>query len=110
MLIPVATVALLLPGVMSVVSLDTDAVLEMLLASAAPVFTCTTRLKLAVPPTGSVARLPATVPLVPTAGVVRLKVGPLAFVSDTKVVLAGIVSLKVTFCAALGPLFVRLMV
>ena len=71
---------------------------------AVPAFTCVIRVNEAVAPTARVAMLHVTVPVAPTAGVVQLHEPGLA--RETKVVLVGIASVKLTVVAIAGPLLV----
>src|SRR4051794_34146738 len=96
-------VELLSAGLASTVVLLSLAVLVSVAPSGALPFTRTTRVKVALPPEASVASVPVTVPVPPTAGVELLNVGPVFCVKDTKVVLGGSASLSTTFWAAAGP-------
>ena len=49
------------------------------------------------------AIVPVIVPVPPTAGLVRVNVGPEVWASETKVVLAGTRSVSATVWASLGP-------
>src|SRR5260370_1216476 len=64
-----------------------------------------TIVKEAEAPFASVAIEQLTVPPLPTDGFVQVNAGPTVCISDTKVVPAGSVSLSMTLCASLGPLF-----
>ena len=55
-------------------------------------FALTTRVKLALAPAAKVAIMAVAAPVPPIDRVVRMKVGPLSWVNETKVVLAGMVS------------------
>jgi hypothetical protein len=94
-------VLLLLPGAASAVVDDTVAVL--LIGPVAASSNATTRLKVALALGARVAAVQVTVPLLPTAGVTQLKVGPLFCVSETKVANGGSVSFKATAAALAGP-------
>ncbi len=72
--------------------------------------TCTTSVKVAVAPAARVALVQVTVPVPPIAGVVQVNVGPALWLSETKVVLVGIVSLQLTPWASDGPLFATVIV
>src|SRR6266496_4291643 len=100
---------LLLPGVGSLVVDDAEAVFVsvVLFTTFAPTFK--TSVKVAEEPEASVPIVQFTEPLAPTAGFVQLNAGPVFCASETNVVPAGSVSLSVTLCASLGPLFVTLM-
>ena len=97
----VAAVALLLPGVGSLVADETVAVLLIKVPAATPASTCTTKVNAALP-IASEATEHETVPAAPTAGVVQIQ--PAGDASDTKVVPAGRVSARVTDAALLGPM------
>src|SRR6185437_16779486 len=90
----------LLPVVGSEVALVTVAVLLSVVPSATLLPTCTTNVKLAEAPLASVAIVQLTV-LVP----LQLNADPVFCVIDTKLVFAGSVSVQLTLCASLGPLF-----
>src|SRR4029077_17523964 len=103
-------VAELFPGTLSVVLLDTVAVLLIAVALGVFAFTFTTRLKLALTPAANVGMVHVTEPVPPTAGLVQEKGGPAVCVIDTNVVFAGVASLSETLCASLGPAFAALIV
>ncbi len=63
-------------------------------------------LNVAVTPFGSEAMVQVMVPVLPTDGVVQLNAGPVVWFSETNVVSAGSVSVRVTVEASEGPLFV----
>ena len=87
----------LLPGFGSAVSLVTVAVLVMTVPPATPGLTLTTMLKDAE----ALAARVAIVQVVPVKILnVQVKAGPLVCISDTKVVLAGTVSVRVAFWAS----------
>src|SRR5260370_42375796 len=73
-------------------------------ATVAP--TLYTTVKEAEAPFASVAIEQLTVPPLPTDGFMQVNAGPVACISDTKVVFVGTASLSMTLCASLGPLFV----
>lgn len=94
----------------SPVAADAEAVLVSVPPFGVLGLTCITSWKVAVAPTVSVATVQETVPVAPTAGDVQLKDGPLACVTETKVVLAGVGSWRVTVWASLGPLLLTVTV
>src|SRR5712671_7338334 len=94
-------------GLVESVGLDTVAVLTMFEPPAAAGLTCTTTVKVAEAPAARVAVVPLIVPVPPTGGLVNVKVTPLVWLSDTKVVLAGTLSVSCTFWASEGPLLVN---
>ena len=98
-------VALLFEGLGSVMDEEPMSVSVMTVPVAVPAFTFVTSVNEAVEPAARVAMLQVTVPVAPTAGVEQLHAAGL--VSETKVVLVGIASVKVTVVAAAGPLFVN---
>ena len=85
----VVTVELLLARLGSTVAAVTSAVLVMVVPSGVLGETRTTTVKLAEAPRASVAIVPVIVPVPPTAGLVRVNVGPEIWASETKVVSAG---------------------
>src|SRR5438034_1202825 len=93
-------------GLVASVGLETLAVLTMFEPLAALGLTCTTTVKVAEAPAARVAVVPLIVPVPPTGGLVNVNVTPLFWVSDTKVVLAGMLSVSCTLCASEGPLLV----
>src|SRR5256885_2030471 len=97
-------------GLIESLGLDTVAVFVMFEPPAALELTCTTTVNVAEPPAARVASVPLMVPVPPTGGLLKLKVGPLVCVSDTNVVLAGMVSVSCTFWASEGPLLLTVMV
>src|ERR1044071_4090919 len=103
----VVAVAVLLPGVGSVVAVVAVAELVMMVLCGVLALTLTTMVKTAVSPAATVALENCTVPVPPTAGCVLLQPVPVVTVADTNVVFAGSVSLTLTVCASLGPLFTR---
>src|SRR5258708_6406994 len=90
--------------------LDTVAVSVMFVPLGVLGLTCTTTVNVAEPPNGRVGAVPLIVPVPPAGGLVKVKVGPLVWLSDTKVVLAGTLSVSCTFCASEAPLLVTVMV
>jgi len=104
----VVAVALLLPGVGSVVVAPMVAVSVITVLPFAELLTLTTRVNGAVPALASDALVAVTVPVPPTAGVDGVQ--PAGALNETKVVLAGTASLSVTLAASLGPLFATLIV
>ena len=110
----VATVAvvveLLLPLFGSLVAADTLAVLATLLPFGADGVMRMTNENAADPPAGNEPRLQEIVPVPPTAGVEQMKAGPLVWLAETNVVLAGVVSVRETVEALDGPLFVTVTV
>ena len=99
----VITVEELLAGLGSLVVLETDAVLLIVVPSGTLELTFTTSVKVAVAPAARLAMLQLTAPVPPTIGVVHVNVGPEFWVNERNVVLAGIVSLSPTLTASLGP-------
>ena len=95
----------LLPLFGSDVALDTPALLLML--PVVPGAAVVTSVIVAVPPLASDAAVHETVPVVPTAGVVQTNPGA---VIDWKRSDAGKLSVKTTFVAPFGPLFVSVKV
>src|SRR6266550_1031280 len=105
----VVSVAVLFVGFESVV-LEAISAMLVIVVSFAAAFTLTTSLKLAPVPPASVAMVQVTVPVPPNGGTVQVKVAPVFWVNETKVVPAGTASVSVTPWASLGPRLVRLMV
>ena len=66
--------------------------------------------KSAVAPLAIEAIVHVTVPLAPKDGVVQANAGPLFCTMDTKVIVPGIGSLRLTVVAAAGPLLMTWMV
>jgi hypothetical protein len=97
-------VALLLALLGSVIADEPMSVLEITVPVAVPASTLATKVNAPETPDASEAIVQVTVPVAPTAGVVQLHVPGL--VSETKVVLVGIASVKLTVVAVDGPLFV----
>ena len=98
-------VALLFEGLGSVTDEEPISVSVITVPVAVPAFTFATRVNEAAEPAARLAMLQLIVPVAPTAGVEQLHAAGLA--SETKVVLVGIASVKVTVVAAAGPLFVN---
>lgn len=94
----------------SVVVEDTFAVFDTLLPLGADAATRITKEKTAELAAGIAAKVHEIVPPAPAAGVLHVKVGPLFWVAETKVVDAGTVSVSVTLAASEGPLFVTVTV
>ena len=103
----VVAVALLFPGVGSVVVELTVAVLVIVEPLGVAALTLTTSEKVAVAPAARVAMFAVIVPVPPTAGEVIEEPGPEVCITETKVVFAGVESVRETLCAGLGPLFVN---
>src|SRR5713226_10285412 len=101
----VVTVALLLPGVGSGVLEVAEAVLEMTVPLGVPAVMFTTMLKVPVAPEASAALVKVIAPVPPTAGVVVVQ--PPGAVAETKVVLVGTLSVRMTVVELLGPLLIR---
>ena len=102
------TVAALLPVTVSWVVVVTVSVSEIIVLAAVPAFTFTTTWKLAVVEAAMVATLQVTFPTPPTTGKVQDQVAGVT--AETKVVLAGTVSVKTSVDAVAGPLFVTVWV
>jgi hypothetical protein len=81
-------------GLVESLGLETVAVSVMLVPEAVLGLTCTTTVKVAEAPAARVAVVPVIVPVPPTGGLVKVKVGPLFWASDTKVVLLGTLSVS----------------
>src|SRR5580698_10932719 len=92
----VVTVWLLFARLGSKVAALTSAVLEIVVPSGVLGDTVTTTVKLAEAPNASVPMVPVIVPVPPTAGLVKLNVGPEICASEKNVVLAGMSSVKAT--------------
>ena len=95
--------ALLFAGIGSLVAEETAGLFEITVPGAVPTFTLTMRGKLADVFAAIVARVQLTDPVPPTGGVLQLH--PAGTPSETNVVFAGIVSVKVLVKAGFGPLF-----
>src|SRR5438552_1169217 len=76
-------------GLVESVGLETVAVSVIFVPAAVLERTWTTTVNVAEAPAAMVAVVPLMVPVPPTAGLVNVKVTPLFWASDTKVVLAG---------------------
>src|SRR5436853_7462680 len=100
----VVAVAVLLPGVGSLVVEAAIALLLIVLPLAALGLTLTTIVNTAVSLLGIDAFEKTTLPVEPTVGAVVVQPDPVVTVADTKVVLAGTASVTVTVCAVPGPL------
>src|SRR2546427_705412 len=74
-------------GLVESVGLDTVAVFVMLLPAGVLELTWTMTVNVAEVPAARVAVVPLIVPVPPAGGLVKVKVGPLVWLSDTKVVL-----------------------
>ena len=96
--------ALLFDGLGSVIVEEPMAVSLMTVPVAVPAFTFVTRVNEAADPAAKLAMLQVTVPVAPIAGVEQLHEPGNA--RETKVVLVGIASVKVTVMAVAGPLLV----
>src|SRR5260370_720215 len=72
-------------GLVASVGLATVAVLVMLLPAGVLELTWTTTVKVAEPPAARVGAVPLIVPMPPTGGLLNVKVGPLVWLSETKV-------------------------
>src|SRR5437899_383246 len=79
-------------GLVESVGLETVAVFVIFVPLGVLGPTCTTTVNVADAPAAKVEVVPLIVPVPPTAGLVKVKVGPLVWLSDTKVVLAGTLS------------------
>src|SRR5260370_406390 len=97
-------------GLVESVGLETVAVFVMLVPAGVLELTWTTTVKVAEAPAARVAVVPLIVPVPPAGGLVNVKVTPLFWVSETKVVLLGTLSVSWTFWASEGPLLVTVMV
>jgi hypothetical protein len=106
----VVAIALLLPGVGSVVVLAAVAVLVIVAPVATPLSTLTTTWKVAVSPLATEAFEKMTLPVRPTAGIEETDQPGLPVIAETKVVLVGVGSVTVTVLAPLGPLLMKLIV
>ena len=88
----------------SVTADEPMSVSEIIVPVAVPAFTLATSENAPVPPDASEAMVQEMLPVAPTAGVVQVHVP--GFVRETKVVLVGTASVKLTVVAVDGPLFV----
>src|SRR5215217_583138 len=102
----VAAVALLFAVFGSAVADETVAVLKIVVVGAVSSLTFTTIVKVAEAPAAGDPIVAVTVPVPPAGGVVSVNVGPLSWVADTNVVLAGTSSSISTDEAGSGPLLV----
>ena len=100
--------AVLFAGVGSDVGELADAVLVIVAPLATFALTFTTTVKAAPAPAGSELMPQLTVPPDPTAGLVHVKGEPVFWTSETNVVPAGSVSVRVAFWASDGPPLLRL--
>src|SRR5438477_477731 len=89
-------------GLVVSVGLETVAVLAMLVPLGVLELTWTTTVNVAEPPAARVASVPVMVPVPPAGGLVNVKVGPLVWLSETKVVLVGMLSVSCTLRASEG--------
>src|SRR5437763_1650954 len=94
----------LLAALVSVLVVETLAVLVMVKPLPSLALAWTTITKVALLPAVSVPMVPVMVPVPPTGGLVKEKAGPEDCDSETNVVPAGTVSVKRTVWASLGPL------
>src|SRR5260370_1028938 len=85
----IVTVAESSPGVKSALSLLTVTVSVVFAPLGVLAGTWTTTVKVAEAPAARVEVVPVIVPVPPGAGLVTVKLGPLVWLSDTKVVLVG---------------------
>ena len=99
----------MLPGVGSVVVLDTVAVFVIVVPVGVPAVTFTTTVKILDAPAASVGLVKVRVP-VPPLGTESVRVQPAGVVTDTRVVFAGTASESDRLCASLGPLLVTVIV
>ena len=96
-------------GFGSAVVLETFAVFVMIVPVAVPAAMCRVMENVAEP-TGNKPIVQLIVPVPPTAGLLQENAGPVVCVSETKVVLAGVLSVSETAEAADGPLLVSVTV
>jgi hypothetical protein len=94
----------LFPGTGSGLAAVTVAVL--LIWPVAKGATLSTMLNVAEAPLANVAMMHVIVPVAPTGGVAHVKMGPVIWLAEKNVVLAGSVSASETLAASEGPLFV----
>ena len=106
----VVAVAVLLRRLLSVETVETEAVLLMVPPLGVLDSDRTTTVKLAEAPEASVAMVPLMVPVPPTTGLVMVNAGPEVCESETNVVLAGMMSDNKTVCASLKPVLATVMV
>src|SRR5882757_10885686 len=100
----ILTVVELLAALGSLVAEVTDEFAVMVVPSGVAAFTLTVTLIFATEPAGRFGFVQVTAPVPPTAGVVH--VHPAGARTDRKVVLAGVVSVKLNEVAGAGPLLV----
>jgi hypothetical protein len=81
----------------SAVALEIVATFVMTVPSGVPAFTCRVTVNTATVSIGRVASVHVIVPPVPAVGFTHVNAGPESCASDTKVVLSGIKSVRVTF-------------
>src|SRR5258708_6134683 len=93
-------------GLVESVGLDNVAVSVMFVPLGVLELTWTMTVKVAEAPAARLAAAQLIVPVPPAAGVVQAKAGPLVSVSETKVVLLGMLSVSSAFWASEGPLLV----
>ena len=103
-------VELLLAGLVSVVAVAAVAVLLMVVPVGTFAFALTMIVNVAEAAAAREVAVKVMVPVPPAGGVVAVKAGPEACVSDTNVVFAGTTSVKDTAWASLGPLLVSVTV
>src|SRR5260370_13798 len=89
-------------GPVEALGLDTVAGFVMFVPPGVLDRTWTTTVNVAEARLARVGAVPLIVPVPPTGGLVNVKVGPLVWLSDTKVVLVGMVSVSCTFWASEG--------
>ena len=106
----VEAVAVLLRRLLSVETVETEAVLLMVPPLGVLDSDRTTTVKFAEAPEARVAMVPLMVPVPPTRGLVMVNAGPEVCESETNVVLAGMMSDNRTVCASLGPVLATVMV
>src|SRR5260221_133696 len=97
-------------GLVESVGLATVAVFVTLVPAGVLELTWTRTVKVAEAPAARVGAVPLIVPVPPTGGLLNAKAGPLVWLSDTNVVLAGMASVSCTFRASEGPLSLSVMV
>src|SRR5437660_1020171 len=106
----VVTVAVLLLELLSCVLLETTAELVMVEPLGVLELTWTTMVNVAEAPAAKVESVPLIVPVPPAGGLVNVKVTPLFWVSDTKVVLAGMAPVSFSLFFPYATLFRSVMV
>src|SRR5260221_724241 len=87
-------------GLPESLGLETVAVSVMLVPAGVLALTGTRTVNVAEAPAARVGVVPLIVPVPPTGGLVKVKVGTLVCLSETKVVLAGMLSASCTFWAS----------